>query len=251
MKKKEKKRTVHSIIVIDPNEQTDRHTHTDYTISAKVSSLWRTDWYITSTCSNFSVHFERLYLKCRQNMAVGKMSRGMKFCRLVLTLLNVSFIILGLILLVLGFLIVHNPVIQQLRPLLNPDVTWKYAQFFSTVEIFSIVLIIIGGLLFTLGFIGRWSTLKTCHACSTLPWFRLLWNDEWLSIFASVLRGYPLRHDSCWDRLDYRLYCLPVSFSSETNQPSARFHRYLLYGRAREWLHLVQFLVPSLGLRPV
>jgi hypothetical protein len=85
----------------------------------------------------------------------GEVSRAIKLCRLLLTLLNISFIILGLILLVLGFFIVHDPTIQQLRPLLNPDVTWKYAQFFSNIEVFSMVLIIIGGLLFTLGFIGR------------------------------------------------------------------------------------------------
>jgi hypothetical protein len=34
---KKTERTVHSIIVFDPNEQTD--IYTDYTISAKVSSL--------------------------------------------------------------------------------------------------------------------------------------------------------------------------------------------------------------------
>lgn len=144
-KKKKKKRTVHSIIVIDPNEQT---LIAQYRARSALCDERIGTFLLLVRISLFTS-------KCRQSMAVGKMSRGIKFCRLVLTLLNVSFIILGLILLVLGFLIVHNPIMQQLRPLLNPDVTWKYAQFFSNIEIFSIVLIIIGGLLFTLGFIGR------------------------------------------------------------------------------------------------
>ena len=85
----------------------------------------------------------------------GETSRRIKLCRLLLTLLNLSFVILGLIILILGFFIVHDSTIQQLHPLLNPDVTSKYAHFFSNVEIFSLVLIILGGLLFTLGFIGE------------------------------------------------------------------------------------------------
>ena len=35
--------------------------------------------------------------------------------------------------------------LQQLRPLLNPDLTSKYSQSLSNIEIFAIAIIVIGG----------------------------------------------------------------------------------------------------------
>jgi hypothetical protein len=90
----------------------------------------------------------------------GSMSLSMKFIRLLIILFNLAFILVGLALLVIGVYVVKDPKMQQLRPLLNPDLTTQYSQSLSYIEIFAIVLIIIGGALFSIGFLGCCGAIK-------------------------------------------------------------------------------------------
>jgi hypothetical protein len=88
----------------------------------------------------------------------GSMSLSMKLIRLLIMLLNVAFIVIGAVLLAIGIYAVRDPKIQQLRPLLNPDITSKYSQSLSNIEIFAIISIIIGGILLLIGFLGTEKT---------------------------------------------------------------------------------------------
>ncbi|CAF4933796.1 unnamed protein product, partial [Rotaria socialis] len=54
-----------------------------------------------------------------------------------------------------GVYVIKDPKMQQLRPLLNPDITSSYSKSLSNIEIFSIALIIIGGVLLLIGFLGK------------------------------------------------------------------------------------------------
>jgi hypothetical protein len=85
----------------------------------------------------------------------GSMSLSMKLIRLLIVLFNMAFVIIGVALLAIGIYVLKDPKMQQLRPLLNPDITSKYAQSLSNIEIFAILLIVIGGILLLIGFLGK------------------------------------------------------------------------------------------------
>jgi len=90
----------------------------------------------------------------------GSMSLSMKLIRLLIVILNMTFVIIGVALLVIGIYVVKDPKMQQLRPLLNPDLTSKYSQSLSNLEIFAIILIVIGGVLLAIGFLGCCGAIK-------------------------------------------------------------------------------------------
>ncbi len=83
------------------------------------------------------------------------MSISMKFIRLLIVLFNLAFVLVGLALLAIGVYVVKDPKLQQLRPLLNPDITSTVSQSLSNIEIFAIGLIVIGGVLLVIGFLGK------------------------------------------------------------------------------------------------
>lgn len=83
----------------------------------------------------------------------GGMSLSMKFIRLVIMLFNIIFVVIGCVLLAFGIYVLKDPKIQQIRPLLDPELTGKVSSF-STLEVFAIILIVIGGFLLLLGFFG-------------------------------------------------------------------------------------------------
>ena len=85
----------------------------------------------------------------------GSMSLSLKFIRLLIILLNMVFVIIGIIIITIGIFLIKNPKIQQLRPLLNPDLISKYPQSLSNIEIFTIVLIVSGGVSLIIGFLGN------------------------------------------------------------------------------------------------
>jgi putative copper export protein len=85
----------------------------------------------------------------------GSMSLSMKLVRLLIVLFNLAFVVVGALLLAIGIFVMKDPKMQQLRPLLNPDLTSAYSQSFSNVEIFAIALIVIGGVLLAIGFLGK------------------------------------------------------------------------------------------------
>jgi hypothetical protein len=85
----------------------------------------------------------------------GRMSISMKFIRLLIVLFNLAFVLVGLALLAIGVYVVKDPKLQQLRPLLNPDITSTVSQSLSNIEIFAIGLIVIGGVLLVIGFLGK------------------------------------------------------------------------------------------------
>jgi len=85
----------------------------------------------------------------------GRMSISMKFIRLLIVLFNLAFVLVGLALLAIGVYVVKDPKMQQLRPLLNPDITSTVSQSLSNIEIFAIGLIVIGGVLLVIGFLGK------------------------------------------------------------------------------------------------
>jgi hypothetical protein len=84
----------------------------------------------------------------------GGMSLSMKLIRLLIILFNLVFVAIGAVLLALGIYVLKDPKLQQLQPLLNPDVTSKYSQGLSNIQIFAIVIIVIGGVLLLIGFLG-------------------------------------------------------------------------------------------------
>jgi H+/Cl- antiporter ClcA len=85
----------------------------------------------------------------------GSMSLSMKFIRLLIVLFNLAFIVVGVILLAIGVYVVRDPKLQQLRPLLNPDLTSEYSQSISYIEAFAIGIIVLGGVLLIIGFLGK------------------------------------------------------------------------------------------------
>jgi hypothetical protein len=66
-----------------------------------------------------------------------------------------AFIVVGVILLAIGVYVVKDPKLQQLRPLLNPNLTSAYSQSLSYIEIFAIAIIVVGGVLLAIGFLGK------------------------------------------------------------------------------------------------
>ncbi|UJR25335.1 hypothetical protein I4U23_006685 [Adineta vaga] len=90
----------------------------------------------------------------------GSMSLSMKLIRFLIVLLNLTFILIGIILLAVGVFVVKDPKMQQLRPLLNPEITATYSQGLSSVEVFAIGIIAIGGVLLVIGFLGCCGAIK-------------------------------------------------------------------------------------------
>lgn len=90
----------------------------------------------------------------------GSMSLSMKLLRFLIVLLNLTFVLVGIVLLVIGVYVVKDPKMQQLRPLLNPEITAAYSQGLSSVEIFAIGIIAIGGVLLVIGFLGCCGAIK-------------------------------------------------------------------------------------------
>jgi len=90
----------------------------------------------------------------------GGMSLSMKFIRLLIVLFNLAFIVVGITLLAIGAYVIKDPKLQQLRPLLNPDLTSAYSQNLSYIEIFAIAIIVVGGVLLVMGFLGCCGAIK-------------------------------------------------------------------------------------------
>jgi len=90
----------------------------------------------------------------------GGMSLSMKLIRLLIVLFNLAFCVIGTVLLGLGIYVVKDPKLQQLRPLLNPDLTATYSQSLSYIEIFAIAIIVLGGVLLGIGFLGCCGAIK-------------------------------------------------------------------------------------------
>ncbi|CAF3335188.1 unnamed protein product [Rotaria socialis] len=90
----------------------------------------------------------------------GSMSLSMKLIRLLIVLFNLAFVVVGTVILVIGVYVIKDPKMQQLRPLLNPDITSSYSKSLSNIEIFSIALIVIGGVLLLIGFLGCCGAIK-------------------------------------------------------------------------------------------
>ncbi|CAF1984803.1 unnamed protein product [Rotaria magnacalcarata] len=90
----------------------------------------------------------------------GSMSLSMKFIRLLIVLFNLAFVVVGTVILVIGVYVIKDPKMQQLRPLLNPEIVSSYSKSLSNIEIFAIVLIVIGGVLLLIGFLGCCGAIK-------------------------------------------------------------------------------------------
>lgn len=126
----------------------------------------------------------------------GSMSLSMKLIRLLIILFNLAFIIVGIFLLAVGVYVVRDPKLQQLRPLLNPDLQSAYAQSFSYIEIFAIATIVIGGILLIIGFLGNSSfaiSLRLIFQFSS----RLLRSNQRFSISTCSLCYYHRWNYSC------------------------------------------------------
>jgi hypothetical protein len=90
----------------------------------------------------------------------GGMSLSLKLVRLLIILFNLAFIVVGITLLAIGIYVVRDPKLQQLRPLLNPNLTSAYSQSLSYIEIFAIAIIVIGAVLLCIGFLGCCGAIK-------------------------------------------------------------------------------------------
>jgi len=118
----------------------------------------------------------------------GSMSLSMKLIRLLIVLFNLVFVVIGSVLLAIGIYLIKDPKINQLRPLLNPDVTSKYSSSLSGIEIFAIALIVIGSILLLIGFLGTKNKQKKfLYLFNNLIYFRLLWSNKRFSIFTCSL----------------------------------------------------------------
>ncbi|CAF0730332.1 unnamed protein product [Rotaria sp. Silwood1] len=90
----------------------------------------------------------------------GSMSLSMKFIRLLIVLFNLAFIVVGAVVLAIGIYVFKDPKMQQLGPLLNPEIVSSYSQSLSNFQVFAIAIIIIGGVLLTIGFLGCCGAIK-------------------------------------------------------------------------------------------
>lgn len=121
----------------------------------------------------------------------GRMSLSMKLIRLVIVLFNLAFVILGSLLLALGIFVLKDPKMQHLRPLLDPNITTKATQTLSSIEVFAIVLVVIGGILLLIGFLGKKKRhIDKNDLISTNFLFRLLRSSEKFSMFTYDLCDY-------------------------------------------------------------
>lgn len=87
----------------------------------------------------------------------GSMSIGMKFIRFLIVAFNMALIVVGGALLGFGIYLFKNSKVQQLRSLFNGDSLSAQAGNLSSIEIFAIVLMGIGGAIFLIGFLGKTS----------------------------------------------------------------------------------------------
>jgi len=117
----------------------------------------------------------------------GSMSLSMKFIRLLIVLFNLAFVITGITLLAVGGYVVKDPKLQQLRPLLNPNLTSEYSQSLSYIEIFAIAIIVVGGVLLVIGFLGKEFKYEDNLFLISVLFFRLLWSNKRFSIFTCSL----------------------------------------------------------------
>jgi hypothetical protein len=142
----------------------------------------------------------------------GSMSMSMKFIRLLIMLFNLSFICVGSVLLAIGVYVIKDPKMQQLRPLLNPDLTSAYSQSLSNIEVFAIGIIAIGGALLAIGFLGK-DFRNIHHLFSIFLIFRLLWSYKRFSIFTCSLCGCYWCNHYCGNCNRCRFYCISKSIS--------------------------------------
>ena len=115
----------------------------------------------------------------------GSMSISMKLIRLLIVLLNIAFVVIGAVLLAAGIYLMKDPKLQQLRPLMDPDRISQYSQSLSNIQIFSIVLIVVGSVLLLIGFLGRTSDTRSAYLY--IHFFRLLWCHQRFSIFTFIV----------------------------------------------------------------
>jgi len=90
----------------------------------------------------------------------GGMTLSMKLVRLLIILLNLAIFIIGAVLVASGCYVMKDPKLQQLRFLLNPNLTSAYSQSLSYIELFAIAIIMIGGVLLAIGFLGCCGAIK-------------------------------------------------------------------------------------------
>ncbi|CAF2364720.1 unnamed protein product [Rotaria sp. Silwood2] len=90
----------------------------------------------------------------------GSMSLSMKLIRLLIVLFNLVFIVVGTVVLAIGVYVFKDPKMQQLGPLFNPEIVSSYSQSLSNFEVFAIAIIVIGGILLTIGFLGCCGAIK-------------------------------------------------------------------------------------------
>lgn len=150
----------------------------------------------------------------------GSMSLSMKFIRLLIVLFNFAFIVVGLIILAIGVYLFKDPKMQQLRPILNPDIISSYSQSLSTLELFAIALIVIGGVLLIIGFLGKnisiFMDLQKSNLFSISIFSRLLWSNKRFSVFTCPLCIHYRRNNSCGNRNNYCVHCLPKQIPNRT-----------------------------------
>lgn len=158
----------------------------------------------------------------------GSMSVSMKFIRLLIVLLNLAFIVVGIALIAIGAYVVKDPKMQQLRPLLNPDLTSAYSQSLSNIEIFAIVIIAIGGVLLFIGFLGKIDTEAQSSLITFVVVARMLWFDQRFPISSYRLRrGDRCNHHHGNSYRD-RFHRLSESISIGTGHQTARLDRQVL-----------------------
>lgn len=90
----------------------------------------------------------------------GSMSLSMKFIRLLIVLFNLAFVIIGIALLAIGIYVIKDPKMQQIGPLLNPEITATYSNSLSNIQVFAVCLIVIGSVTLLIGFLGCCGAIK-------------------------------------------------------------------------------------------
>jgi len=191
----------------------------------------------------------------------GAMSFSMKVIRLFIVLFNVAFFITGAVLLAVGSYIIKDPKLQQLRPLLNPDVTAKLEQGFSGIEVFAIAVIVIGSILLLIGFLGCCGAIKTFKCLHILYCIIIgliivveiaitacfvAYQAKFKSEFVSKLQlsiqtqyvGVPVNGTAtnaislAWDFVQYNMKCCGAYNESDYNLPNMKWNKTNPYGGA-------------------
>ena len=103
-------------------------------------------------------------------MGHGGMSCAMKTVRCVMVLFNILFFLIGAALLALGIYVMVDPRLQKLKETLPINGNPGLEKSISYIEIFAIVLIVLGSILLIVGFLGCCGAMKqvklflTCYA---------------------------------------------------------------------------------------